>query len=466
MNCSTRLYEHQQKAVDKIARSRVGALFMEMGTGKTRTAIELVALRQARISNVVWFCPVSLKATIAHEIVKHTDTPTSDICVFDDKSAIGNLPRAMWYIVGIESMSSSDRVTLTTNSIINAKSFVIVDESSYIKGHSSRRTLRITRLSERARYRLVLTGTPLSQGVVDLYAQMRFLSPKILGYRSFYSFAANHLEYSEKFPDMIVRSHNIEYLAAKIHPYVYQVTKNECLTLPSKIYEQRYYSMTRDQRYYYEQAKEEFLELAEEQIDSYAIFKLFNALQQIVSGYWNRWDRYVTFNHSRLDVLSDIINDIPEDAKVIIWCKYMFSISAIVEMLAHRYSADAVAQFHGSPGEAERQAEIERFRDTARFFVATMSSGGHGLTLNEAHHVIFYENEFKYAHRLQAEDRCHRIGQERKVTYIDIVCNGSIDERIMEAIDDKGNAAASFKRQVDKVKDKSKSEMKKLVMGL
>jgi len=106
---------------------------------------------------------------------------------------------------------------------------VICDESSYIKGHSAIRTNRITYISSRAKYRLALTGTPISQGVEDLFAQMRFLSPKILGYRSFYSFAANHLEYSDKYPGMVVRAHNLEYIAAKIQPYVYQVTKEECL---------------------------------------------------------------------------------------------------------------------------------------------------------------------------------------------------------------------------------------------
>jgi SNF2 family DNA or RNA helicase len=193
MNLQTSLFEHQIPAVDKMMPSRVGALFMDMGTGKTRSAIELVYRRRARIDRVVWFCPVSLKETICYEIVKHTDAGPADICVFDDRTNQRNLPRAaFWYIVGLESISGSNRVTLAARDLITEQTMVVVDESSYIKGHRSRRTERITAMSERARYRLLLTGTPLSQGVVDLYAQMRFLSPAILGFKSFYSFAHNN----------------------------------------------------------------------------------------------------------------------------------------------------------------------------------------------------------------------------------------------------------------------------------
>ncbi|MDD2627107.1 MAG: SNF2-related protein, partial [Candidatus Methanomethylophilus sp.] len=230
----TELMAHQREAVAKVRPSRAGALFMDMGTGKSRTSIELASIRHGKVDKVVWFTPVSLKLSVAEEIRKHTDC--RDIYVFDGKTKARNLPSARWHIVGIESMSSSNRVVAAVNHLITKRTMVTLDESSYIKGHNSKRTERLTFICSRARYRLILTGTPLSQGVVDLFAQMRFLSPKILGYGSFYSFAANHLEYSEKFPGMIVRAHNTEWLAAKINPYVYQVRKDECVDLPPKHY--------------------------------------------------------------------------------------------------------------------------------------------------------------------------------------------------------------------------------------
>lgn len=454
---------HQSAAVEKLLPTRIGALFMEMGTGKTRTAIEMIARRDGRVGNVVWFCPVSLKETIRQEIIKHTDTPPEQIHVFGEKTNERTIPAVFWYIVGIESMSASRRVILTVNAIVGEASMVIVDESSYIKGHRSARTDWITRIAERARYRLILTGTPLSQGVVDLFSQMRFLSPKILGYRSFYSFAANHLEYSEKFPGLIVRSHNTAYLAAKIKPYVYQVTKAECLELPDKLHHSHYFRMSGEQRAAYEQAKDEILAMTDEDdFDSYTIFRLFTALQQIVCGFWNRRDdgtkEPVTHDlmSFRIDTLMDAIRQIPETEKVIIWAKYQHDIEEIGGALRQEYGPDSTAVFYGAVPEKQRAAQVALFRRQARFFLATQSCGGHGLTLNEANHVIFYNNGFKYSERIQAEDRCHRIGQTVPVTYLDIICSDSIDERIDTALAAKGNTVESFKAEINRVKDKEK----------
>lgn len=475
MNTTTMLLEHQAAAVNKLLPFRVGALFMEMGTGKTRVAIEFAVRRQARISRVIWFCPVSLKETVAYEIRKHTDCAPGAIHVFDDKTGTAALPSAFWYVVGIESMSSSDRVVLAAAALIDERSFVIVDESSYIKGHRAQRTLRITALAARARYRMILTGTPLSQGIVDLYAQMRFLSPRILGYRSFYSFARNHLEYSEKYPGMIVAAHNTGWLAAKIQPYVYQVTKDECLTLPRKLYDERCHILTDEQQAAYMQAKENFLtdlgEYDSDYAEQYALFKLFTALQQVVSGFWSLRQADGTLKpkalaSTRLDKLLDVVASIPAGEKVVIWSKYLFNLRQITQALEEEYGAGCVAQFHGSLSEGERNKELARFRQCARFFVATQATGGHGLTLNEARYHVFFNNGFKYSERLQAEDRSHRIGQTQPVTYIDIVSDSGIDQRIMQALAKKGHVVEMFRREVESIKRSHRDAMQRLVAAL
>jgi SNF2 family DNA or RNA helicase len=466
---TTKLMPHQKEAIAKLLPTRVGALFMDMGTGKTRTAIELVKLRQKKISKVLWFCPVSLKETIRQEILKHTTCSAEDIYTFGDKTASNAIPNATWYIIGLESISQSDRVALAAHSLFDSDTFVVVDESSYIKGHRAKRTERLTQYARGCKYRLIMTGTPITQGIQDLYAQMKFLSPKILGYNSFYSFAANHLEYHKKRRGLIVRAHNEAYIAARIRPYVYQVTKEECLTLPSKLYDVRYFYMTEQQREAYEEAKLEFLSKLEYDSEWSAIdiFQLFTSLQSIVCGFWNRNGQMCSIPHRRLERLLEVVRDIPEEEKIVVWAKYQFSIREIAKALRAKYGARAVAEFHGE-NERSRDNELARFKHDAKtkFLVATQSCGGYGLTLTEARYAIFYADSFKYGDRLQAEDRCHRIGQTNPVTYISLYCLHSIDERIEKALDKKGDALAAFREEVEKVKQTNKTKIRELVMAL
>ncbi len=457
---------------------------MAIGTGKSRTTIEIAKIRQEKYDRLFWFCPVSLKETIAQEWRKHTDVPEESIKVWDDKVSDTNLPTgATIHIIGIESMSSSARVILAYRALVTDQSFVIVDESSYIKGHSSQRTERITALSAIAKYRLILTGTPFTQGAVDLYAQMSFLSKKILGYSSFYSFAANHLEYEVRenalghkvHTGRIVRTHNAEYLAAKIAPYVYQVSKEECLDLPEKLYETRYFEMTDEQYEYYQQAKQEILlDLEYEDWSSVAIFHLFTSLQAIVCGFWTRTipktleKQHITMQHRRVNLLMNTIESIPDTEQVIIWGKYHHAIDEIKVAIEKQYGPGTYAEFHGTVTQKDRNSQLTRWQaGDSRFLIATQSAGGHGFTWNNAAYAIFYADGYKYSERDQAEGRNHRIGQTRRPTYISLCCSGSIDERISNALYRKENALANFQRSVNKYrKDALKDMAMKLVKDL
>lgn len=465
---TTSLLPHQRRAVEKLLPLRVGALFMEMGTGKSRTAIEFIRRRCGKLSKVVWCCPVSLKDTVEQEIRKHTDA--EDIFIFDDRVTKRNIPPASWYIVGLESVSSSIRVAVAVEKLIDRRSMVIVDESSYIKGPFSKRSRRLTLFAQRARYRMILTGTPVSQGIVDLYSQLQFLSPEILGYNSFYSFAKNHLEYSQEFPGLIVASHNIPYIAAKIAPYVYQVTKSECLDLPGKLYDQLTFHMTLEQLILYHDTKEEFLDRLENRPDwatGPLIFGMFTALQEIACGFLRKREKggfkLEEVAHHRLYYLNEAISRNP--GKTIIWCKYQYDVEQIGKYLTSEFGADSFGTFCGNVKPADRQREIDKFRGPARFFLATIQCGGHGLTLNEAENVIFYNNGFKYSDRLQAEDRSHRIGQTRRVTYIDLWCSCGVERRIRQAHEVKGDAVEMFRAEVEKIKN-SREKLKNLVRSL
>jgi SNF2 family DNA or RNA helicase len=469
MTLKTELMPHQRAAVDKLSGLKVAGLFMEMGTGKSRTVMELVARKQAagKISKVIWMAPVSLKETVRQEILKHSEG--EQIQVFNGRTREDNMPSAFWNVVGIESMSGSERVLYAVDALVDANTCVIVDESTYIKGHHASRTNWITKIGARAKYRYILTGTPLSQGVVDLYSQMRFLSPQILGFPSFYSFERRHLEYSEKYPGLIRRTLHTEEIAAKIAPYVYQVKKDECLDLPNKLYTTRYCCMTDEQRDMYEQVKCEFAEQMlsdDDWASQLAIFRLFSALQQVACGFRHikdkatKQDFVIELKNDRLDTLQAALNQIPPGEKVIIWAKYRHDVEAICKLLG-----DAAVSFYGDLSEAQRNANVGFFRREAQYFVATQDCGGHGLTLNEASYVIFYNNQFKYSSRMQAEDRNHRIGQSRKVTYTDILCSNSIDDRIAKAQDCKANVAQDFRDKIQRLRG-DKNAMRELINSL
>lgn len=342
-------------------------------------------------------------------------------------------------------MGASDRAFLAVNQLLDERAFVIVDESSYIKGYTAKRTRRLTAACRNTAYRLLLTGTPLSQGPEDLYAQMTFLDQEILGYSSFYSFSANHLEYHPQYPGMVVRAHNTDYLASKIAPYVYQVTKDECLDLPEKVFESRYFNLMPEQSHWYDKAKDEILLNAPEPLDSYTIFRLFGALQQITSGFWNAYE--VEFAHRRVSTLLDILGALPSSERVIVWCKYIYSVRALGDALPDSHL------YHGEMKTSERAAALGRWRDQGRVLLVTLGTGGHGLTLTESAYAVYYEQGFKYSERIQSEDRIHRIGQERRPTYISIYARCGIEERIEDALNRKENLVKAFRREVNHAKD-------------
>lgn len=469
-SATTPLMRHQSEAVAKLLPLRVGALFMEMGTGKSRTAIEFVRLRQDKISRAIWFCPVSLKSTISYEIRKHTDCRDHDLYVFDHRTREETVPLdRIWYVVGIESMSSSARAIYSLNHLIDDRAFVIVDESSYIKGHRALRTERITLLSEKARYRMILTGTPVTQGIVDLWAQMRFLSPKILQYKSFYSFERNHLIYSTKFPGMVAGVKDYETIVKRINPYVYQVTKSECLDLPKKLYEDRSCDLTAAQEKAYQQAKITFAEevLTEETEGGWeistAIFRLFNRLQSIASG---RDEGGAPIDNDRIRLMQTVIEDlnVSADNHIVIWAKYRETIRQIRESLGT--SKREVHVLDGDVPEGQREGVLSGWRQRGGCLVASERVGSHGLDLTAASTVLFFSRSFSYGSNVQAEDRCHRKGQNKPVLYISLWTNCGIEERIREALSLKENVRARLHRELDHLKGSGRGKLKEYILSL
>ncbi len=184
MKLNNELLPHQAAAVEKLIKLKVGALFMEQGTGKTITTLEIARIRleNGKIDHVIWLCPCSAKGNIKREILK-------------------NCPQDMlpaFTICGIETLSSSIRAVSYLLDLSQSKGcFLVVDESLLAKNQSARRTRNILRIAASCPYRMILNGTPVSRDESDLYSQFYILDWRILGYKSYWSFAANHLEYDD-----------------------------------------------------------------------------------------------------------------------------------------------------------------------------------------------------------------------------------------------------------------------------
>lgn len=439
----TELQPHQIAAVSKLSKIKIAGIYMEQGTGKTRTALELIDMRLSagKVNYVIWLCPCSVKGTIQREIMKHTD---------------GDFP---YRIEGIESLSSSIRLNCELIQLVETKNcYLIVDESNLVKNHRALRTKNITRLAQLCQYKMILNGTPISKNEKDLFAQWYLLDWRILGYQSFWSFAANHLEYDEKIPGRIRRVFNVDYLVRKIAPYTYQVKKEDCLVLPKKKYYQYGFPMQEKQREHYEEIKDIFL-FAVDELDSTTLYKLFTALQHVSSGKYvltgpkQRMKTKLMFNiddNPRILKTLDYIDDI---TKTIIWCKYTDEINNLYTVLENKYGAGCAVKFYGEVSKRNREKALYMFENEARFFIANKTCAGYGLNLQFCHDVIYYSNDWDYATRIQSEDRVHRIGQEHDVDIRDIYAWSSLDERILRCLYKKESLVESFKSWIDTMKD-------------
>lgn len=437
MKLITDLFPWQRAGVDKLIGIRVGALYMEMGTGKTRTALEMIQRRldAGKIDHVLWLCPCSVRENLREDIRKHADGALAKIAVY-----------------GIESLSSSILTFDRLMAYIEAgTTMLIVDESNLVKNPRAIRTQRITKLAQACRYRLILNGTPVSRNEADLFAQWYLLDWRILGYRSFWSFAANHLEYDPEIPGKVRRTLNTGYLIEKIAPYSYQAKRDECFSLPGKAYTQVGTTLTADQGQHYDEVTDMMIEQLDERIPE-TIYRMFAAAQAIISGLWVEDDNghFVTrpmfqdpMDNPRIRDLLDYIRTLEDREKAIIFCKYTHEIEAVLSVLP-----DAVP-FYGRLNQRQRQASLDAFRDSKRFLVANKTCAGYGLNLQHCHNVIYYSNDWDWATRAQSEDRVYRLGQTAKVTVCDICASQTLDVKIMRCLARKENLSDAIKRELD-----------------
>ena len=409
----------QERAFKKLSRLKCGALFMEMGTGKTKVALDLIASKAKKIDYILWICPYSLKSEIESELLKWH-------------------PEIVLDIVGCESIGSSVRIfSQTLEKVKSHKSFVVVDESLKIKNIWTKRTKRIILLGDYSKYRLILNGTPLSKNVLDLWPQMEFLSHKILN-MSYNEFKNTYCEFyvRGKLKGKVIGQYNIPHLTSKIAPYVFDCKLN----IDTEQKYRNYYYFVNDLESY-EHYKDELIEEYWDEVNSDFNFKAFAIKLQ----------KYYTNQSNRSSLMQNVLKDIND--KVIIFVKFIDSIP----LSAHKIV--------GSMNTNERQNEIEAFKQGKfKTLYITYGCGAYGLNLQFCQNIVFAEHSWDYAQRLQAEARIYRMGQGHSVTYHNLYCACvGLEDLIINCLSKKSNLLGEVKNNLSK---KSKEEVLKWAKSL
>ena len=409
--------DSQRAAFEKLARLKVGALFMAMGTGKTKVALDLIASKRHRVDYVLWICPCSLKGEIEAERQKWH-------------------PELSFDVVGCESIGSSDRIYLETlRKVTGRRSFIVVDESLKIKNRNAKRTDRIIRLGKDAMYKLILNGTPISKNYCDIWAQMQFLSPKILQ-MSWAQFYNTYCEYYTrgKHKGRIKSFVNIPHLIDKISPYIFEA---ELEIETKKIYKPVSYSTDLADYYAFkEQMFEKYLSVYDGELN-------FNAFSM-------QLQRFYTKNSDREEAIKWCVED--AHGKVIVFVRFLQSIP----QGAHKIT--------GAENAKERRRILADFKN-GEFDVLyiTYGCGAFGLNLQFCKHMVFAEQTWDYAVREQAEARIYRMGQGAEVTYYDLYCDGVGLEKLMrQCIERKSRMLDTMKNEINKYKGDMKKWLKSL----
>lgn len=451
----TEPYQHQREAMALGIEKKRFAYLMEMGTGKTKTVIDVFSwlMQYGFIKGGFIICPKAMLYTWVREFATHSPLPPDQrVCIVLTGSTAQKLRlleqyrnTAHFFITNYESLLAlSDELCKFASTQAMA---CALDESTRIKTHSSQTAKHARKLGFFCPFRYIMTGTPITQGPLDAFSQFQFLDENILGHHNYYSFKAEYSIAGGFKGKEIVGYKNLERLQQRILPHSYRVLKSECLDLPEKLYQVVEVDLTDEQRTIYRQMRDEsIVEIGGNFAPAPVILTKLLRLQQITSGFLPLYDdRNVEVDRKEVpcakhDAAVDIVVEaIASNQKVIIWVRFIYDL----QKMAERLNEHGVVLYYGEVNEKDRQNAIDRFQldPTIRVFIGQIQTGGLGITLTAGTVEIYISNSFTLADRLQSEDRAHRIGQKHTVNIIDVVTRKTVDEFILKTLNNKKSLA-------------------------
>jgi SNF2 family DNA or RNA helicase len=459
----TKPYAHQLTALEKSWNKENFAYFMEMGTGKTKVLIDNVAMLydKGKIDGALIIAPKGVvKTWYEQELPTHLPDHIENVSILwqpnitkgqqEKLDSLFKIETALHILVmNVEALSTEKGVKFASKFINSHKTLMAIDESTTIKTPTARRTKNIIGLGKEAKYKRIMTGSPITKNPLDLYTQCEFLDPWLLDFASYYAFRNRYAEMKTmhlrgRSIQVVAGFQNLAELSDKVKDFSYRVLKEDCLDLPPKNFVKRHITLTADQKRIYEQMKKHAIAMLNKKVTTtVTVLTQLMRLHQITCGYVTADDGTIQeVESNRLNELMSVLEEI--EGKVIIWANYQFSVSDIIQKIIKVYGKDSYVHYYGLTPQEDRQDFIRKFQNDpkCRFIIGTPQTGGYGITLTQANTVIYYSNGYDLEKRLQSEDRAHRIGQKKNVTYIDIIAEDTIDEKIVEALRSKIDIAS------------------------
>ena len=456
-------YKHQLTALEKSWNKETYAYFMEMGTGKTKVLIDNMSMLydNGKIDSALIIAPKGVvKTWYEQELPTHLPKHIENVTVLwqsnitkkqqvslDNLMKIGTELHIL--IMNVEALSTKKGVDFAFKFLNSHNALMAIDESTTIKTPSAKRTKSIISLGKMAKYRRIMTGSPVTKNPLDLYTQCLYLDPYLLDFQSYYAFRNRYAEMKTlnvrgRSIQVVNKFINLNELSDKLQGFSYRVLKEDCLDLPEKIYMKRHISLTHDQIKVYDQMKKTALAtLNGKTTSTMTVLTQLMRLQQITCGHFVADDGSTQdIQSNRIKELMDVLDEI--EGKAIIWGHWQRDIKNIIKAVVDEYGPGSVVDYYGLTPQDERQDNIRKFQNDpkCRFLVGTPQTGGYGITLTQANTVIYYSNGYDLEKRLQSEDRAHRIGQKKNVTYVDLICEDTVDEKIVKALRKKINVAS------------------------
>ena len=462
----TKPYAHQLKALEMSWNKEVFAYFMEMGTGKSKVLLDNASMLfdKGKINSVLIVAPKGVyknwyDSEIPEHLPKHIDRNVvlwKAMITKEQKSKLDslfeqNFTKLQIFIMNVEALSTRKGLDFAHQFLNVKKALFAVDESTTIKNPQAKRNRNIIQLSKLGKYRRILTGSPVTKSPLDLYTQCYFLDPYLLDHSSYYAFRTRYaimktMNFSGRSVQIVTGYHNLAELSKKLEFFSYRVLKDDCLDLPPKTYMKRIIQLTPEQKKVYAEMKKTALAtLNGKTITTMNVITQLMRLQQITCGHFKADDDSMqNIKSNRITELMDVLEEV--EGKAIIWAHWRHDIDTIVESIENKYPGSVVT-YYGDTTTEDRQKAIKKIQDPeskVRFLVGTPQTGGYGITLTGASTMIYYSNGYDLEKRQQSEARIDRIGQEKPMTYIDILAEDTIDEKIVKSLRKKINIATEI----------------------